>query len=401
VENETLYEDRRNRFLDHLLGRFAESFNEYVLMMYSINYKDKTAKALKAEKVIDNKTAFLKEYPVISYGRGTAFNYFPLTDTNVVDETRLWDTDNVSGLEKRSAKLSGIKNYYRRFLSCIKNIEIIAVKEKEVQADSTELIKTYYQFIIKNKNGDTLVQKDKHETREGVEKIVAELPGLLNDKANFLYDNPSDKIEIIDGDSKVVAVSTDTYSSKSKAEKAIKQFVKEFNEDCADAEGMLLIEHVLLRPRTNKYKLMTVCLDKDCEFCGEEDPYTFRASVFLPYWPDQFDSIGFRTYFEELVREEAPAHVMLKVCWINNTQMRQLEVAYKCWVRCMAAHAFDASADNIKKLKDANDDLVTILAQLHTVYPEATLHDCDESVNTNPVMLGKTILGTLKPKKNE
>jgi hypothetical protein len=245
------------------------------------------------------------------------------------------------------------------------------------------------------------VQKDKYETREEVEKIVIELPDLLNDKANFLYDNPTAKIEIIDADSKVIAVSTDTYSSKTKAEKAIKQFAQEFNEDCAEAEGMLLIEHVLLRPRTNKYKLMTVCLDKDCEFCGEEDPYTFRASVYLPYWPEEFNSISFRTYFEQLVREEAPAHVMLKVCWLSNTQMRELEVVYQCWAKYMAAYAFDASVENGKKLKEANDDLVTIFTQLHSVYPEATLHDCDESVNTNPVMLGKTILGTLKPKKNE
>ena len=38
VETDRLFEDRRNHFLDHLLARFAESFNEYVLMMFSINF---------------------------------------------------------------------------------------------------------------------------------------------------------------------------------------------------------------------------------------------------------------------------------------------------------------------------------------------------------------------------
>ncbi|HSC38438.1 MAG TPA: hypothetical protein VLD19_11215, partial [Chitinophagaceae bacterium] len=36
-----VFEDRRSRFLDHLLARFSESFNDYALLMYTINYNDK------------------------------------------------------------------------------------------------------------------------------------------------------------------------------------------------------------------------------------------------------------------------------------------------------------------------------------------------------------------------
>src|SRR2546428_220563 len=32
-ETKAVFEDRRGRFLDHLLARFSESFNEYALMM--------------------------------------------------------------------------------------------------------------------------------------------------------------------------------------------------------------------------------------------------------------------------------------------------------------------------------------------------------------------------------
>jgi hypothetical protein len=146
---------------------------------------------------------------------------------------------------------------------------------------------------------------------------------------------------------------------------------------------------------------MTVCIDKDCEFCGEEDPYSFRASVFLPYWPEAF-SVNFRTYFEQMIRAEAPAHIMIKVCWLNNTQMRELEITYKRWIQALAAHSFDSKDKNkFLVFKSANDALVTLLSTLHTVYPEATLHDCDESEDPNPVMLGKTILGTIKHTHNE
>jgi hypothetical protein len=394
VENEITFEERRNHFLDHLLGRFAESFNEYVLMLYTINYKDRTAASINSEKLIKNKIDFLKEYPVISYERGKAFNYFPLTEKNKIDAARLWDTDNVSGLEKRTAKLAGIKNYFRRFLSCIKNIEITAVQE-------TELVKTYYTFTVKNKNGDVLLPKEKFEAGGGIEGAVAELTTLLNDKANYLYDATSKKIEVINSASKVIAVSEATFNAKADADKVVKQFEKEFKEDCPDAEGMMLIEHVLLRPRKEDFRLMTVCLDKDCQFCGEEDPYSFRVSVFLPYWPEPF-GVNFRTYFEQMIRTEAPAHVMLKVCWLNNTQMRELEILYKRWIQALAEHSFNSTDKNkFLEFKSANDALVTLLPTLHTVYPEATLHDCDESEDPNPVMLGKTILGTIKHTHNE
>jgi hypothetical protein len=401
-ESDTVFEDRRNRFLDHLLARFAESFNDYVLMMYSINYSNRTSKSVSAEKLISNKIDFLKEYPAISYARGTAFNYYPLTDTNNIDVSKLWDTDNVSGLEKRVAKLSGIKNYFRRFLSCIKNIEIKTVKEKVIQADATELVKTYYEFRLQNKQGDILQQKGKFESKAELEKVIAALTELTNDKANYLYDSTTHRIEVIGAGGNVLAVSSSIYPAKADAEKVIKQFAAESSQDCADPEGMLLLEHLLLRPREKDYQLMQVCLDKDCEFCGEEDPYSFRASVFLPYWTEQFNNMNFRTYFENIIRAEAPAHIMLKVCWISNEQMRQLEIDYKEWINALAnftQHPLDNVTGN--KFKEANDKLVLLLATLHSVYPEATLHDCDESINTNPVMLGKTILGTIKPKSNE
>ena len=400
VERTDVYDKRRNQFLDHLLARFAESFNEYVLMMYTINHETKTAEAISSEKVILNKIDFLKEYPALSYARGTAFNYYPLKNGEI-DADLLWDTSNVSGLEKRASKLAGIKNYYRRFLSCIRNVEIKAVQENVILEDNTELLKTYYEVVFQNKKGDILLLKEKYEDRSHAEAAVTSLLALVGEKANYLYDQPTKKLELIDDDSKVIAVTVGTYANKGLADKATAAFAKEFSEDCADAEGMMLIEHILLRPRNSKYRLMQVCLDKECEFCGEEDPYTFRASVFLPYWPQAFSSMNFRTYFEQMIRAEAPAHIMLKVCWLSNADMRSLEVMYKRWLFALAAYTHKSGSVQQKELQAANDDLVLLMKQLHTKYPEATLHDCDESVNTNPVMLGKTILGTVKPGNNE
>jgi hypothetical protein len=139
---------------------------------------------------------------------------------------------------------------------------------------------------------------------------------------------------------------------------------------------------------------MVVCLH-DCDCLCEQDPYSFRASVVLPYWPDHFDSLPFRQYFENKINEEAPAHIMLKVCWLNNELMRGFEIAYKRWIEMLAEWASDKS--NSSLFKDANNEMIRKLKDLHSEYPVANLHDCVESKEgSNTVVLGKTILGTFK-----
>jgi hypothetical protein len=107
--------------------------------------------------------------------------------------------------------------------------------------------------------------------------------------------------------------------------------------------------------------------------------------------------MSFREYFEMKIREEAPAHCMLKICWLSNDNMRLFELCYKAWVEALAAYAADPSPLNTAAFRKANNDMLGILKDLHSEYPEATLHDCDESKDgSNVVLLGKTILGTFK-----
>ena len=398
-ESADMFEDRRNRFLDHLMARFAESFNEYVLMLYSLNYKDKTAISIQSESLIASKIDFIKSYPGFSYERGRGFNYMPLDSSSIPDPLQLWNSDNVSGLEKRVAKLSGIKNVLRRFLSCIKNIEILPV-EQQVVENGIPLVKTFYQLIIENELGDQLIQNGDFPVRLDLEKLVSQLPPLFTQLSNYHWDPASKKIQLLNTTQQVVLITKDIYNDATDAQKHIQQFVKEMGTDCGDAEGMLLIEHILLRPRDATYQLMEVCLDKECDFCGEQDPYTFHVSVYLPYWPERFNSLTFRTYFEQTIRTEAPAHIMVKVCWLDNTQLRELELSYKRWMEALQQFAFSPLSVGVAtEMKLSNDALMNLLPTLHTVYPEATLHDCEESMNTNPVLLGKTILGTLKNSK--
>ncbi|POY37288.1 hypothetical protein C3K47_05855 [Solitalea longa] len=395
-EPKSVFEERRGRFLDHLLARFAESFNDYALLMYTINYEDQSEEKISFDEVSAAKMQTLKQYDDISSNRGKAFNYYPQT-TQVVDNiteylldtTKLWDTDNVSGLEKRICALTGIKDFTRRFLYCIKNIEVICT-EREVTENGNKLLKCFHSFRVTSLNGINLISKD-YEDKTEAEAAVKDLIETGKDAANYSVINDGKfKIKFKD-----VLTGTNEYDTEDEANAAINEIALEFEGICNDPEGLHLIEHILLRPRTNAFNLMQVCLH-DCDCLCEIDPYTFRASVVLPYWPGHFDNMAFRKYFENKIREEAPAHIMLKICWLNNDLMREFELRYKKWIETLAVYSFDKVANEADFII-ANNRMIEILNSLHSEYPLATLHNCDESKEgSNTVVLNKTVLGTFK-----
>ena len=89
---------RKSRFLNHLLARFAEQFTDYSLLQYA---------HLGENDLIDDQSAFLQDYQTIGATRGTAFNYTQPT----------WDSDNISGLEKRISRKLGISSYRKQNLA--------------------------------------------------------------------------------------------------------------------------------------------------------------------------------------------------------------------------------------------------------------------------------------------
>ncbi|HLP11588.1 MAG TPA: hypothetical protein VK177_06605 [Flavobacteriales bacterium] len=94
TESESLFEERRNRFLDHLMARFCEQFTDYAMLVYKMD----GPKA--PNELLVDKLRLLNDYPDISSGRFRAFDY--------ESPCELWHIDNTSGLEKRISLLTGI-----------------------------------------------------------------------------------------------------------------------------------------------------------------------------------------------------------------------------------------------------------------------------------------------------
>jgi hypothetical protein len=85
---------RKNRFLNHLIARFAEQFTDYSLLLYGAMAEGSSAAA---DKLIVDKQRFLKDYARISSARGTGFNYLAP-----------WSDANRSGLESRVKRKLGM-----------------------------------------------------------------------------------------------------------------------------------------------------------------------------------------------------------------------------------------------------------------------------------------------------
>jgi hypothetical protein len=95
AESENEFFVRKNKFLDHLIGRFAENFTDYALLTIQIEGGVKASNELVADKL-----AFLNAYPAISSLRGTGFNH--------QETCQLWHIGNISGLRRRASFLTGI-----------------------------------------------------------------------------------------------------------------------------------------------------------------------------------------------------------------------------------------------------------------------------------------------------
>lgn len=251
--------ERRNSILDHLLARFAERFGEYTFIMKAL-YGTATD-----EIVLSNKEAFLKDYKVISSERGVAFNYYKQLQEN------LWDTNNVSGFQKRIARLMGIANEKRRHLTET-NVDIYEVTEG---SDT-------YRWRLKDNDGNILLsatenyakkvfaieelyfavlqivqtkEKDIEEAFEegitnnmqiGFIRIHESTPSKPSIPVKYSFDviNPEKPKSSSDY---IIAKQYKYYTDSNDLKEALLEIISFLKKDFTE-EGMFLVEHMLFRP---------------------------------------------------------------------------------------------------------------------------------------------------------
>lgn len=414
-------DERKIQLLDHLISRFAEKFSDYAFLMKQLYGKYATTAAIEARE------RFLSEYGDIyetgilrnrgiGNWRGSAFNYFMQAAEN------LWDTSNVSGIEKRLALLAGMKDYNRRNLS-VSFAEFFSLTDSDnekvfrwrIRNGSGQIIlsatQNYKSIRVAQNELNLVVLKILETSVAEIEKAFENEVADETEIGNFEIQHSElgkYSFDVINRDADPDSVNRIiarqfSYSTSKEALKAsiielISFMAGEFTE-----EGMFVVEHILLRPDVTKTDIplnqfMPVCTD-DCTSCHPVDPYSFRVTVVLPGWTYRFSNPDFRKFMEELIRSEMPAHILARICWIGNrltndpdpeNEMGKFEALYKDF---LLAKTNSGQQQNSTKLKA----FINILSELNSIYPTGRLLDCDEESDAveGRIVLGSTKLGNL------
>lgn len=393
AEDKATFYTRRNLFLDHLLSRFSESFFDYVSVLhsgFSNNPKDVVSPAVvKPEDIIQDKIDFLRNYPEHSSNRFCGYNY--------ADRTNLWDTENISGLEKRLQRLLGFNNISRRNL-----VNLYSFIQHEVNGSD---IHEYWFSLHDYQNKKSLLEGTRKYP--GAENAAFD----LEDALTALY-NPQNLRIVQNADStfsyqlfkgaEVIGKSPSSFTSEAAAGPDRQRLLLLATKSRAE-EGMFLLEHMMLLPDQEDTPesppasppvpsfdgFLPICVDDHCKDCEDKDPYSFRISIVLPAYAPRFLNLSFRRYCEQTIRMEAPAHTFVKICWVGNEQLAEFQESYQDWLAVKAGSTADPG--NVKLNR-----LVTILTALRTIYPVARLEDCRSSEERTLFLLNQNALGTLK-----
>lgn len=130
-------------------------------------------------------------------------------------------------------------------------------------------------------------------------------------------------------------------------------------------EGFHMVEHILLRPKTNDSVhgnvdlFLNVPLDPDGNIVDEmKDPYSFQLTFVFPNWVDRFTDSDINKYIQKIIQREIPAHHFANVYWLDSPTMLQFETALKAWLAAVAAGAAIAT------ITTAKNQLITMINSL-------------------------------------
>jgi hypothetical protein len=358
---------RRNLFLDHLIARFAERFHDYAAIMYSLFGAGR-------QQLIRPKCDFLHAYPELSAGRGLAYDY------TRKDAAGLWDSDNVSGLERRVGRLLDLRAVTRRDLSDLRE-DAFAV----VEPDGAE-----FRFKVVHREDPTdvlLESRVKYATAALARVGLREALRWGQWRESYAARVGADGrpfFNLVDGSGGVLA--TRFFSSVGARDAEIARLLQYISYWYAE-EGMFVVENLLLRPGAADDPMLRACADPDCTDCAGDDPYSYRIHIILPAYAGRFATMEFRRFAEALLRDEVPAHILPKICWISREDMGRLERLYRDWIGLRAGAT---ETGRVAKLTA----FIEALYSVKNVYPAGHLRACERGEDARRFILGRSALGT-------
>lgn len=282
------FHERRNRFLDHLLARFGEQFSEYALLL-----SNAAGKQVAQHRLIDDKISFLKRYPVISRDRGKALDYSPGPSSQ----------SNDAGIKKRISLLLGYPD-----LAFVWNVAPPSGGNYPVDFHLTDPNGRHW-----FDGGLTVAAGSEAEAKQAAYRAVIE---QMVQVAAYDIVNEAGKFRLKLKGKTANALGQHPLLFEARADAAA---MRDELLSWSANERLIVVEHVLLRPKFPGDALYPACGDGGCGTCGDEDPYSFRLTFVMPGWTAQYtDNLDLRRFAERTIQRETPSHLLGKTCWVGN-----------------------------------------------------------------------------------
>lgn len=382
AESPAVQQRRRNELLDHLIARFGESFSEYAVALLRPETEPEDNPRLQDfQEYLESKTAFLREVAALATERNRAYNYTAFDRLENVSD--VWNTRNVSGLQKRVVRKLGIPSWETRSLIAEPayrlDIQIgrnkrglenysVALRRRLVGEDALENPLEAVPLMV-SPPYDSLktAQKKINELYKIIwqtefYKLVKNLPPAFHtpgpeDQYYWFTLRPiaggkykgvlakksqtNSKISLTDPDKDggatinnvEILLETEALANDEAVNKTISNVMRLVEPAAVGRqnEGFYIVEHILLRPLEADDKLLQLhlgCVPEETP----KDPYSFWITVVAPAETARFADPDFRTYFEHEFRLEMPAHISARFCYLTPDDMYKFEEAYAVWM---------------------------------------------------------------------
>ncbi len=362
--------ERRNRFLDHLLARFGESFDNHTL--HHLDPRDYSKRDSFLRELMHWKIAFLRKQITLGGKRGSGANYAG------------WDKDHntkLSGFEQRLWLLLGLHGHVtqggnykiaqRPLTSDDPPFHYHEIPDKHFHAHEKTKQQKYFSTLgIFNRQNHFVFASTSpsvitHLFEHGTDKRNYQLtPGALEGSVSiyFIWPGEEQPLEIYQAPN---------WEAAKRARDSLIQYLYKLSQDAQvlyQDEGLYVLEHLLLRPSPEQ-ESSCPCVQHATELVTDtaqtgsdtaEDFYANRISIFLPNWPVRFQSEEFKLFVERIIYENCPAHISAQYYWLGYAEMAQFERLYANWMQSKgkAVHSAQATYDKLDEAAQALKDFV-------------------------------------------
>ncbi|MFT6777233.1 MAG: hypothetical protein ACJAV1_001150 [Paraglaciecola sp.] len=371
------FTERKARVLDYLLALYGEALNSKIFHQFNYYHTDTEL----ATWLLQQKFDYIKAIVTLGKDRGGSYDqtrlmtknnnqggfhsrlsmHLGMTATSSWPYTQALDAISLTVIPDHQYKLPiAVKRYsievFARDLQQLIPVPSLPNTARLVHTLKTKIFKTVLLLkagVISESLFSKLIDISRYKL------INHEQEGKKSCKIYFQFENTN----------KLSQEQTLLYiGSSSTEEKAITfvnvfyQCLTELNQVC---EGLYVVEHILLRPKS-------IHQNDDIK---DEDPYSCQISIVLPSYTARCQDPAFRLEAESLILENCPAHILPHCYWLPFELMKSFEALYVDWLE---ARQKDITAN--EECFYAAEQLMTFLS-LHAVRQTEGVIDETEVVN--------------------